>query len=394
MSVRVLITDAEQRAVLGACRGLTRAGYAVSAVASSRPAATHWSRSCTERLRLPDPQDGTAVFAHRLGDILRRTEYAVVMPGTDAALLAISEHREQLEQLTRLGLPTRDVVRRSVDKIRLLEEAAAVGLAPPASVACSSGNEALAAARRLGFPAVLKPAQSFVPVGDRLRRQRIAVVADERALMGTLPRFDAPFIVQRFERARFLLSCTGVVVEGRLLALTTSRVYRMWPPQAGMHTFSETVPPPDGLAARVRALLEAIGWQGVFQFQMLEFDDGRLSVIDLNPRVFASVTLDAAAGANLAAIWCDWLLGRNPLPVTARAGLRYRWEEGELCHLAWQVRHGRLGAAAAVLRPHRKVVYAWFRPDDPAPLVARALSLALRGVKRRASLARIRAPKR
>ena len=196
-------------------------------------------------------------------------------------------------------------------------------------------------------------------------------------LVRIVSKLAPPFIVQRYERAPFV-SCTGVFAEGRLLALTTSRVLRLWPPKAGMHTFSETVQAPDGLADRVRELLVATGWQGIFQLQMLELADGRLSVIDLNPRVFASITLDDYAGANLAALWCDWLLGRDPYPVVARPARRYRWEEGELCHLAWQLRHGRLRAAFSVARPRRRVTHSWFRVTDPGPLVARGLDLAFR----------------
>jgi hypothetical protein len=97
------------------------------------------------------------------------------------------------------------------------------------------------------------------------------------------------------------------------------------------------------------------------------------------------VTLDARAGANLPAVWCGWLLGHKPYPVRARAGVRYRWEEGEVCHLLWQLRRGRFRAAAAVVRPHRRVVHAWFRLTDPGPLVARAIYLGLRATKQRVS---------
>jgi predicted ATP-grasp superfamily ATP-dependent carboligase len=208
-----------------------------------------------------------------------------------------------------------------------------------------------------------------------LRQRSVSIVDDSEALAEAVRDFPSPFIVQRFERAQFL-SCTGVFADGRLLALTTSRVPRLWPPIAGMHAYSETVAPPDGLPERVRELLDSLGWQGIFQLQLLELAD-RLAVIDLNPRVFASILLDADAGANLAAVWVDWLLGRDPAPVTARPAMRYRWEEGELCHFAWQLRHRRLVAAARVLLPHRRVTHAWFRASDPGPLFARGLNLVV-----------------
>ena len=373
----VVVTDAEERAALGACRGLTRAGYRVCAVGHRRRAATHWSRSCAERVVLPDPRESVHGFIEGLDRLLRSGHYAALIPGSEAALLTVSEHRDRLERWTRLGLPSREAVRRSVDKLLLLEAAAGAGLAQPPSRACADLQEAERAARELGYPVVLKPAQSFLPVNGRLRQHGVVVVANDDEVAQAVQKLAPPFLVQRFERARFL-SCTGVFADGRLLALTTSRVLRLWPPVAGMHTFSETVRAPAGLADRVRELLAEIGWQGIFQFQMLELPDGRLSVIDLNPRVFASIALDDSAGANLAAVWCDWLLGRNPLPVVAQPARRYRWEEGEICHFAWQLRHRRLRAAVAAVLPHRRVTHSWFRVTDPGPLVARGLNLAFR----------------
>ena len=379
MSARIVITDAEERAVLGASRGLASAGYRVCAVARFRPAATHWSRSCAERVLLPDPRDSVPAFVEGLEQLLATGRYSVLLPGSDASLQAISDHRDRLEPFTKVGLPPQDVVRSCLDKLALLRAAEAAGLSSPESRSCATRSEAADAAAELGYPVVLKPVSSFARSGGGLRQQGVVVVEDAKALARVVPAYVPPFLVQRFEHASFL-SCTGVIADRRLLALTTSRVPRLWPPVAGMHTFSETVPVPDGLADRARRLLNMLGWQGIFQFQMLESDDGRFSVIDLNPRVFASVTLDARAGANLAAVWCDWLLGGRPEPVFARPGFRYRWEEGELCHFAWQLRRGRLLAAAAVLAPHRRVVHAWFRVRDPGPLFARGLYLAWRSL--------------
>jgi predicted ATP-grasp superfamily ATP-dependent carboligase len=374
---RVVVTDAEERASLAACRGLATAGYRVCALARRRSAPGHWSRIPAERVLAPDPRESVDAFVAAVDEALREDPRSLLVPGSDASLLAISEHRDRLGRSAVLGLPSRDAVRRSGDKVLLLELAAEAGLAPPPSTACRHVADAMAAGAELGYPLVLKPARSFLAGDAGLEQQRVEVVPHESVLKQKVRRFTPPFVVQRYEQAGFL-SCTGVVAEGRLLALTTSRVLRHWPPGAGMHCYSETVRVPSGLVGRVRDLLNAVGWQGIFQLQMLELDDGRLSVIDLNARIYASLALDVSAGANLPAIWCDWLLGRNPSPAIARPGARYRWEEGELCHLAWQLGHLRLRAAASVLLPHRRVTHAWFRLSDPGPLLARMLELALR----------------
>jgi predicted ATP-grasp superfamily ATP-dependent carboligase len=113
---------------------------------------------------------------------------------------------------------------------------------------------------------------------------------------------------------------------------------------------------------------------------LLELRANQFGAIDFNPRPFGWMTLAVAAGANLPALWCDHVLGRRTGTQAheARAGVHYRWEEGELRNALGHLRRGRLRAALAVLRPYRRVAHALFRIDDPAPLLARVLSAARR----------------
>ena len=91
-------------------------------------------------------------FIDGLDVLLQSGRYDALIPGSDASLLAVSEHRERLEGSTRLGLPSREAVRRSVDKRLLLEVADLAGLAAPHSKACTDLEEAEAAASELGYP--------------------------------------------------------------------------------------------------------------------------------------------------------------------------------------------------------------------------------------------------
>jgi hypothetical protein len=63
--------------------------------------------------------------------------------------------------------------------------------------------------------------------------------------------------------------------------------------------------------------------------------------------------------------------------------MRYRWEDADARHLVWQLRRGRLRAAAAVIRPRRRVVHAYFWRRDPGPLFARLLFMARQALTRR-----------
>src|SRR5947207_4492167 len=59
---RVLITNAEERSVLAACRSLHDGGYDVTAVSFTRLAAAQWSRSCKLRIRANDVRLSAEAF--------------------------------------------------------------------------------------------------------------------------------------------------------------------------------------------------------------------------------------------------------------------------------------------------------------------------------------------
>lgn len=374
MSLRVLITDGEQRSVVAAVRGLAAAGYAVTATASSHPAAAQWSRACARRLDVPSAgADGGSALAGILREELEREPYAAVIPGSDGALRTLSRHRAQLEPLAPLGLPSEAAVERSLDKLLLLERAAQVGLDAPASRVCASAAGLAECAREVGYPLMLKPARS-VDTGGTWRTQMSVIVREPGELAAAGATLAEPFTLQRFHEAAPVVSVAGVVVDGLLLGTAVARYARTWPPQAGSASASATIAPPADLVERSRRLLAGIGWRGIFELEFLELADGRHAAIDLNPRVYGSMSLAIAAGANLPAIWADVLRGRNPRPVVARPGVHYRWEEGEVRALLRAAVHGRVRELLGVMRPRRPAVWALSRPTDPGPLLARGLA--------------------
>ncbi len=159
--------------------------------------------------------------------------------------------------------------------------------------------------------------------------------------------------------------------------------------KSGATSYCFTMTPPEGLAAKVEQLLLGLRFEGIFELELLELEDGRLASIDLNPRLFGWMSLPIAAGTNLPALLCDWLLADASAPVAASApvfpavGVPYRWEDGDAHHFIWQLRRAHIRSAAEVLRPHRGVVHAHFQLGDPGPLVARSAHMANVWLRRR-----------
>jgi predicted ATP-grasp superfamily ATP-dependent carboligase len=381
VATTVLLTDAEERATLAASRCLRAAGYRVALIAFAKPAPGHWSRSCAERLSLPSPVKDLDGFLGGLAAIVARRRYHVLLPGGDPALAAISRHRRMIDGRVLLGMPSEEAVERSLDKVELIDAARAAGLPCPQTIVCRGPAEAVRAAQALGCPVVVKPQRSVLGLGGAARQQSSRIAADAAEVARWAQAFGERCLVQR-RAVGAIHSCSGVAAGGRLLAFATSRYARTFPVDGGNAAFARTIEPPPGLRERIGALVRLLGWQGIFEVELVREPDGALHVIDMNPRVFGSLSLVTTAGAPLPAIWCDWLLGRDPAPVVARAGVRYRWEDADARHLLWQLRRGRARAALAVARPHRHVVHAHFRLQDPAPLLARLLYMARSGLRR------------
>ncbi len=287
--------------------------------ASDRPSPTGRA-SAPNACGPSDPKAHPAEFVAELSRIVGGEDYDVLIPGTDASLLAISRGREQVESHVKLGLPAPEIVERSLSKVALLELAAQAGIPAPETAVCTEPDAVLEAARRFGYPVMLKSGDVVFERDGELRRLGSAVVHDEPSLQRLLREYGDSWLVQRVEPGT-LLSFAGVMAGGRLLAPAVSRYRRTWPPEAGSVAFSETIEPPPGLSEKVHALVAAMGWEGIFELELLEAAGRSPSTLDLNPRVYGSLALADRAGAPLPAVWCDWLLQAQARYQSRAAGI-------------------------------------------------------------------------
>jgi FAD-dependent urate hydroxylase len=381
---RVLVTDAETRSALAAARGLSDAGFDVAAAAAPdiRLAPAHWSRAVSERLVLPDPLTAASAFLAALERTVGEGRFVALMPGNDASLLAVSAGRARIEPHVRLGLPEHERVQRCLDKAELAAAGTRHDLAPPPGVVCGDAAEALAAARELGFPVLAKPISSIIERSTPPRRLGSVVARNAGELEEALAACGGSMIVQRRVEGE-VASFAGVFAGGRLLGEAFSRYRRTWHLEAGNASYSRTENAPASLRQRVISLLEDLGWEGLFELELIEgAENSDWHAIDMNPRPYGSMALAIGAGANLPAVWCEHLLGGAPSEVRAMPGVAYRWTDADLRHGLSRLRAGQAAAAADVLRVRRGVVHPYVRGGDPGPGLVRLMELGGLAAKR------------
>lgn len=373
--------------MLAAVRCLDGDGFEVTGVGTTRTAPGLWSRAVEDRRLAPDPRQDAEGFIEKLEEIVRATRHDVLIPGTDAALLAVSQHRDRLAPHVRLGLPDKAVVERALDRDCLASEASRVGLAPPEAQTCMTVQDALVAAESFGYPVLVKPVHTVVEQNGAFHRSASVLARDGSALESAARRFGS-CIVQRQAQGN-VISFGGVATGSGLIGCVVSRYKRTWPPEAGNVCFSETIASPAGLVESVQELVAGIGWEGMFELELIQSPDGTVAAIDFNPRAYGSMSLAVAAGVPLPALWCRWLLGEELNRHDARVGVRYRWEDADLRHFAWKLRKSDLASALDVIKPRSEVTHAYLTARDPGPVIARAVQLVQRTPGRRKELRRI-----
>jgi len=330
--------DGESRAAVVGVRALARAGYRPTVTETDGRSLAGASNACARRVTVPRVVGDGHEYAAAVRAELASRPYLTTFYVTDAALLA-------------MDAPVRNLL----DKATVADLASAAGLEPPPTQVFESGAALLSASRQLTYPVVVKPA---------LKLSAARVVDGPDALASAVPEHEGRVLVQPVIDGPFH-GLGGLAYQGRLVATMRTRYERLWPQPCGTVAAAVTLPPDDELEARVTRLLA--GYDGPFH---LDFAGPYL--LDVNPRIHATLPLAIRGGANLVAMYCDLLQGRDVPAVRVAAGLRFRWVEGDLRSLWWNLRRRNAPTATlAALAPHRGTVHSFATINDPGPALAR-----------------------
>lgn len=335
----VLITDDNYGKASGsvaAVRSLAAAGYHPAVAFSTPISLAASSRYCRRQIRMPSHR--SKGYAAAIAAELNERPYLTLLPTTDIALRALD--RPEV---------------RFLDKAELARLAERSGLGTPPTKLYGSTNALLADAGLLDYPVMIKPAVKHAA--------RVAHGPDDLAWWADWP---GEVLVQPFLRNEQEYGVAGLVWKGEMVASVRQRHIRTWPPEAGSTCAAETIATDPEIEAGLLRLLD--GYDGIFQADFMG-----PYLIDVNPRVYASLLLALAAGANLVGLYCDLLRGRTVEPVRARPGVFYRWLDADMRNLAAAWRGNEMGPGEVLreLRPRRGTVYALESRDDWRPTVAR-----------------------
>ena len=384
----VLVLDAVQRQSLVAVQSLGRLGLAVGAFDATHTAAG-FSRWCTVRGKLPDPAHDS--FGDALDEVLDRYRPRVVIPAHDGTIEVLRARRAELERRTRLALADEPALETAVDKRLTLEVARSLGIGVPRGVDVRDEDDVRTAVTEIGLPLVAKPARSWVTSAAGARRLAggLAGTFDEamRLVAGMREAGAAVLLQELVPGSReSVITCYA---DGRFAASVALCVRRTYPPLGGSSVIRESLPPSPELVEPSHRLVRAVGLEGVSEVEFRRDARGRLVLMEINPRLPATVELAVRAGVDVPQLLYRWALGQ-PLPAADpyRNGLRLRWLGGDLRWLVDTLRaQGQpgiapaLSATAAFLGDFaRPSAYDYLRWDDLRPAAFAVGALVTRGI--------------
>lgn len=314
-SKRVLIAGGGLQAV-SAARSLHEAGYSVGLWAS---ADDYSQKSQVIDFRgYGKSVDGITPLLSFIHD----HHVDAVIPMSDVYATLLSDNKLLIREKTGCvaAVPDKGALEVAADKLRLMDLCEKHGFPHPRTLEGASISETTA--RTLACPVLVKPNHS---VGSR----GIIKVSRPDALAQTVADVTARYgecHVQEFIgggkpyfNVMVYRNASGVCLNHAVL-----EIIRYYPLQGGSSSMCRTVEN-TALMSLCMRVLEAIGYVGFADFDILQTENGEPRIIEINPRVPASLRGAAISGVNFPALIAADALGMPPKNYEYRPGKTLRY---------------------------------------------------------------------
>ena len=274
-----------------------------------------------------DREDADSSFA-ALMEVLREGHYDIVIPMTDFSAALLCDHIDEVRPLAWPAVNEPEAFWQAADKQRTMQACEEAGVPCPHTLYdMQSADDILAAG--MPFPFIIKPRVGYGSIGFH-------VIRDEEQLRKVFPealaRFGGMVVQDYIPQTGTQYKCEVFLdADGQPKSAVVFDKTRWYPIDGGSTCCSCSVHRPD-IAANSIKLLQAIGWRGYGDVDLIEDPrDGVARVMEINPRITASVKVCFAAGVDFARQIVELGMG---YPVTDypdyRDGVRLRYMHTDL----------------------------------------------------------------
>ena len=327
---KVLILDGGAAHAMAIAECLKKSGYSVAVLCDNKNEYGYHSKFMDERYIGPDSHDKG--YADWMLDFLKEHHFDVLIPTSDTSAEFMSFHKVELQKLTGVLMPDKDIFIKGYDKNALMTVCRENGFPHPLTVDLKGFNglnvEEVQDLEQFPYPGLLKPnltsggrGMTLINTYDDLKR----IYPKIRAQYGECH-------LQQYIKAGGRQVKVQIMTDKDGNPAFSSVIWkqRYYPVNGGSSCCNITIDDPD-IAKVCGQVLKKIGWVGFADFDLIENPDtGELLIMEINPRIPACVRSAFKSGMDYATMIADATLG---LPLRD-----YRYTPGKrLRHLGFDV---------------------------------------------------------
>jgi predicted ATP-grasp superfamily ATP-dependent carboligase len=389
--VDVAVLDADERQSLVCARSLGRAGLRVGVFGSARWSPSFGSRWARVAGRVPHPSDPDG-FVRAVRRVVDAHRPRVVVTAHDGTIDVLRRQRAQLAVDTVLALAPEAALDVALDKGRTLEVARSLGIPVPRTVVVESLDDLEAAVAEIGLPLVAKAARSWMPAfGERLTAGVAVDLAEARAFADHALAGGGSLVVQELLSGR-REAVSLLIADGVVRARFAQVAHRMYPLLGGSSVVRESIALPSDLTEAADALASAARLDGYAEVEFRRDAAGRPRLMEINPRLSASVEVAVRAGVDFPRLLYGWAAtGAAPAVGRYRVGVRMRWLGGDIRWLRDALTSrgrpeappARRAVADFVVDSLRPAAYDYVSLSDPRPVARAATGFVAKAIERR-----------
>lgn len=387
-SMSVIVTNAKSRIAYNVVRSLGRKGVAVYAADFIPFSMSFASRFVKGHFVYPSPFREPDAFLQCIVDQIRRVEAEVLIPVFEETFL-IAKHKERVSQDVALVIPDYSQILIAHNKDVWEGIARRLDIPVPRTCAPEDIRQGKTTADSLRYPVLIKPKQGGGAWG-------IKEVSSAKELETRLaePAWEGKawnrFFVQ--EKIAGETHCVAMLFNsGQVRAKVAYRQLRDYPSTGGQATLRVSIRS-DRAEHLFQRLLEDLKWHGPCQADfVIDRNDGTPYLIDINPRLWGSLTQAIASGVDFPYLIYRIAKDGDVAPVTSfKTGVVTRWMGGDLVALPSRLRrsHQKLRVLSDFMFPATpSTLYDDFTLTDPLPFVAWSADAVYRAIKFRSTQA-------
>jgi len=340
----------------------------------------------------------TDAYRDILEQWLERTGAGVLFAGNDATIALLRRHRARLAARVRLALAAEPALAIAINKEQTLAIARRLGLRVPRQVLVRDVGDTAAALAEIGLPAVIKPCESWLwngREGTRLGARLVVTLAEAYQAIEAVTRFGEAAQVQQLLTGR-REAVSLLYANGDVYARFAQWAKRTYPLLGGYSVLRQSIVLPPDIGPQAESLVREIGLDGYSEVEFRRDTAGVPYLMEINPRLSASVEVAVRAGVDFPYLVYQWASG-EPIPRVAgyHTGGWMRHLGGDITSMVASLRQrGRPGVAPPLqtvvdfgLSFFRPMAYDYLNWRDPLPAIKATTHFAQDALRSLASAA-------